>query len=61
MKTTLESMIVLLVERDPLEVYQELLNTDDDFREFIERNKDKNTADMIKQFSLDKRGYKGHA
>lgn len=61
MKITLESMIVLLVEHDPLEVYQELLNSNNDFREFIEKNKDKNTADMIKQFHLDKRGYKGHA
>lgn len=61
MKITLESMIVLLVEHDPLEVYQELLNSNNDFREFIERNKDKNTADMIEQFLLDKRGYKGHA
>lgn len=61
MKITLESMIVLLVERNPLEVYQELLNSNSDFGEFIEKNKDKNTADMIEQFHLDKRGYKGHA
>lgn len=52
MGITLKTMIVLLANNDPIEVYNQLLETDKDFREFIESNKDKSTAEMIKCYNL---------
>lgn len=62
MTITLKDMVVLLVNNDPIEVYQTLLNSDDAFREFIEKNKDKSTTEMIEQFNLNIiRESEGHA
>lgn len=63
MEITLKSMITLLAHNEPLDVFQELLNSNDDFREFIKRNKDKSTIEMIEQFNLNEviRDRKSHA
>ena len=52
MTITLNEMISLLVENDPIDVYNELYKSNEEFRGFIERNKDK-TADESLQDSLD--------
>ena len=47
MKINLENMICLLANNDPLEVYDYFLKTDEEFRGFIEKNKDKSAEKIL--------------
>lgn len=53
MKTNLNEMISLIANNDPKDIYNSLLESDEDFREFIERNKTMNTSQMIMRYGLD--------
>lgn len=53
MTITLNEMILLLSNNDPLEVYEDFMKNNKEFREFIKRNQDKNTNEMIKDYNLD--------
>lgn len=53
MAITLSGMISLLATTDPEKVYQELLESNDDFRGFIEETKNKSRSEMIAEYSLD--------
>jgi hypothetical protein len=52
MTITLNEMILLLSNNDPLEVYEDFMKNSKEFRGFIERNKDKSTREMIKCYNL---------
>lgn len=52
MAINLKEMIILIANNDPLKVYEDLLNNDEEFKRFIEGNKDKNTEQMIIQYGL---------
>lgn len=45
-------MISLLTKNDPRRVYDDLLENNEEFRSFIERNKNKTTEEMINTYSL---------
>lgn len=51
---TINLMIELLIQNDPMDVYQELMKSSEEFRGFIDNNKDKSTREMIECYKLDK-------
>lgn len=53
MRINLTNMISLLANNDPMDVYNYFYESNEEFRGFIERNKDR-TADELLQESLDK-------
>lgn len=51
-KVTFKGMVKLLTEHDPMQVYEEMVKTNESFRRFIEENKDKTTQDLIYDYDL---------
>lgn len=45
-------MILLLSNNDPRRVYEDLLNNNNEFRGFIENNKNNDMDQMIKKYNL---------
>lgn len=48
----LEKMISLICEKGAEKVYKELIERDEDFKGFIEKNKGKTRDEMIKEYQL---------
>lgn len=55
MKTNLKDMIELLSQNDPQDIYQDMIEHDRDFREFINANKGRSTEEMIVCYNLNDR------
>lgn len=55
MKINLKDMIELLAHNTPENVYNELIRIDEDFREFINDNKNKSTEEMIECYHINER------
>lgn len=49
----LQEMVSLLTKEDPRTVYTDMMANNEDFNEFIERNKAKSTQEMILYYNLD--------
>lgn len=49
----LETMISLIANNDPMEVYKDLLENNEEFRGFINKNKGVSTKEMIERYSID--------
>lgn len=47
------NMLSLLAEKDPRRVYEDMLQSNADFREFIDKNKNKTRRELIESYNLD--------
>lgn len=52
MTVNLINMMSLLAESDPRRVYEDMLQSNSDFREFIDKNKDKTRQELIESYNL---------
>lgn len=52
MSINLSEMITLICNNDPIKVYMDLIENDEEFKGFIEKNKNRSTSEMIEKYNL---------